>query len=257
MAEMSQTSTTTGARDHARAQASASVRGMPVVPPTTTTDPPPGVPASAVLWDEVIEPGEYAAHRLPAGAALRLVDLDGDGCAHVLVHNARQPSERLNLADTVKVQWQAYLGARSALLSDMGRSLLTIVADGSQRHDALCGSPPAARACFVLALAKAGLDRRDVGPSFAFFKRARVEADGALVPEVAPQPPGTQVLLRCDLDVHVAVVAVPHVLDDRPSTTGGAVRITAWRPSTPLTIDAASPELGRAYANIADWRGGW
>jgi hypothetical protein len=47
------------------------------------------------------------------------------------------------------------------------------------------------------------------------------------------------------------------VLDDRPSPTGGAVRITAWRPSTPLAVDAASPELERAYANTADWTGGW
>jgi uncharacterized protein YcgI (DUF1989 family) len=31
----------------------------------------------------------------------------------VLVYNAEHPTERLNVADTVKVQWQAYLGLGS------------------------------------------------------------------------------------------------------------------------------------------------
>ena len=61
---------------------------------------------------------------LPRGAVVRLTDLEGDACANLLVYNAAQPFERLNVADTVKVQWQAYLGAGSLLLSDMGRVLL-------------------------------------------------------------------------------------------------------------------------------------
>ena len=58
---------------------------------------------------------------------VRLTDVDGDACAHVVLHNALLPSERLNLADTVKVQWQAYPTTGSALLSDRGRVLATIV----------------------------------------------------------------------------------------------------------------------------------
>ena len=177
--------------------------------------------------------------------------------AHLLVHNARQTSERLNLADTVKVQWQAYLGTGSALLSDMGRSLLTIVAGNSERHDALCGAPLMARERFVLAAAKLGLDRRDVGPSVALFKGSRVDSDGSLIALVDAEAPGTEVVLRCDLDVLVSVVALPHVLDDRSETSGGAVRITAWRPDPPLDADPPSPELARAYANGVDWEGGW
>ena len=45
---------------------------------------------------------------------LRLADLDGDACVHVIVHNAAPTGERLNVADTVKVQWQAYLDDRAA-----------------------------------------------------------------------------------------------------------------------------------------------
>ena len=61
-------------------------------------------------------------------------------CAHLLLYRADAPWERLNVADTVKVPWQAYLGAGHPLLSDQGRVLATLVADGSGRHDALCGT---------------------------------------------------------------------------------------------------------------------
>ena len=73
-----------------------------------------------MLWDETIGAGNYASHELPRGAVLRIADLDGDACVHLVVHNAARPAERLNVADTVKVQWQAYLGPGRVLLSDMG-----------------------------------------------------------------------------------------------------------------------------------------
>ena len=83
---------------------------------------------------------------LARGTTLRLRDLDGEACAHLLLYNADQPWERLNVADTVKIPWQAYLGTGHPLLSDQGRVLATIVADDSGRHDALCGGGPAGRA---------------------------------------------------------------------------------------------------------------
>ena len=89
------------------------------------------------------------------------------------------PAERLNVADTVKVQWQAYLGAGRLLLSDMGRVLMTRRRRHQRpprravRHD----QPPAERrsrygdgtprgptrphaTCSLSAAAKHGLGRR-------------------------------------------------------------------------------------------------
>jgi hypothetical protein len=64
------TATTFGARDHARSQAGTQVRGMPTIPATDAV----GLPGAATaIWEETIEPGEYAAHLLPRGALLRLV----------------------------------------------------------------------------------------------------------------------------------------------------------------------------------------
>jgi uncharacterized protein YcgI (DUF1989 family) len=96
------------------------VEAMPVLPPVAD-DLPTGVPADDLLWEETIAAGGYASRRLQRGARLRLIDLKGDACASLLLFNADMPTERLNVADTVKVQWNAYLGQGKLLLSDMGR----------------------------------------------------------------------------------------------------------------------------------------
>ncbi len=196
------TSSTVAARDHARAQGTRRAVFQPTVPAADAIGvvDASGAPVAPerLLWDDVIGPGGDTSRVLPRGAVLRLTDLEGDACAGLLVYNAAQPLERLNVADTVKVQWQAYLGARSLLLSDMGRVLLSIAADTSGAHDALCGAStrlrneerygsggvhgerPNARDRFAVALAKHGLGRRDIVPNINFFKAVRVEPDGAL-----------------------------------------------------------------------------
>ena len=74
------------------------------------------------------------------GHRLRLEDVTGDACAHVVVFNALEPWERLNVADTQKIPWQAYLGDGHPLLSGDGRVLATVVGDTSGHHDAFCGT---------------------------------------------------------------------------------------------------------------------
>jgi hypothetical protein len=67
--------------------------------------------------------------------------VSGEACAHVLLYNADQPWERLNVADTVKISWQAYLTAGHPLLSGDGRVLATITGDtADSHHDAFCGT---------------------------------------------------------------------------------------------------------------------
>ncbi len=101
------------ARDHARAMAGTRADAMPVLPPVAD-DLPEGVSADDLVWEETIAAGGYATRRLSRGSRLRLIDLEGDACASLLIYNAEMPTERLNVADTVKVQWNAYLGARQA-----------------------------------------------------------------------------------------------------------------------------------------------
>ena len=261
-----------GARAHARSQVGTVATTQRTIPASRAVALPDGVAAEDVLWDETVAAGNYATHELPRGAVLRIADADGDACLHLVVHHARATAERLNVADTVKVQWQAYLGPGTVLLSDMGRALMTIVDDTSARHDALCGTTSAATAAsrygvtgihspaptvrqlLTVGAAKHGLDRRDIPTGINLFKSVVVAADGAVHLDGEARP-GTAVTLRVDLDAVVMVANVPHPLDERPTYTSSPVRLTAWRAEHPGLEDparASSPERERAYENTED-----
>src|SRR3954452_2847204 len=114
------TATTYGARAHARAQEGTRSEAMPVVPAGDWPAPP--CEAGHLVWAETVAGGNYTHRVLVRGTELRLTDLRGDACAHLLLYAAERPWERLNVADTVKVQWNAYLGEGRLLLSDQGRT---------------------------------------------------------------------------------------------------------------------------------------
>lgn len=192
------TATTKGARDHARAQAGQITDSMPVLPASEWPWAPSDIDPLTFTWAETVPGGRYASKVLGRGTRLRLTDITGSACVNIVLLRADAPWERLNVADTVKVPWQAYLGAGHPLLSDQGRVLATIVADSSGHHDTFCGTTtlagntakygagelysasPAGRELFTLAAAKHGLTPRDIGPSVSFFHGIRAAADGAL-----------------------------------------------------------------------------
>jgi hypothetical protein len=270
---MSTTGTTHGARDHARAMAGTVVETMPTLPPTAWPAVPDGVAAQDLTWAEVVGGGNYTNKLVARGTTIRLTDLAGDACAHVLLFNADQPWERLNVADTVKVPWQAYLSAGHPLLSDQGRVLATVVADDSGRHDALCGTSsrarneerygdgapqgpsPAGRELLLLAALKHGLGPRDIPPSISFFQGVRVGDDGRLA-FTGSAGAGASVTLRAELPLVVLVANVPHPLDPRGEYTCTSLEVLAWRgaptgPQDPLW--SATPESERAFLNTADY----
>lgn len=263
---VSATSTTAGAREHARAQEAAALEGggppLPTVP-----DGRDGV------WAERVAGGGYAHRVLARGTAIRLTDLDGDACAHVLLYNADMTWERLNVADTVKVQWQVYSAAGQLLLSDQARVLASVVEDGSGHHDALYGTStqarnerrygdgapegpsPAGRELFALGASKHGLSRRDLPPSVSFFQGVRIDEHGA--PHLTGSAgPGASVVLRTELPLVVLVANAPHPLDPREDYVCSALEITAWRdrPTAPGDeLWSHSPEGRRAFENTHDY----
>lgn len=254
---------------HARAQAASAVAAtQATVPASSASDLPAGVAAASVIWDERLGSGGYASALLRRGDLLRLTDETGDTCANLQLYNAALTSERLNPADTVKVQWQAYLGEGALLLSDLGRVLATITTDTSAGHDALCGhtnlrtnaarhghgavhgAHPNTRDLLALAAARRDLGRRDLTSGINLFAPVRVADDGGL--HLQP-PTGVQghVELRAELDLVVLVAVGPHPLDDRPDLQAGAVRAAAWpavRPE-PDPYRETTPERRRAFEN--------
>lgn len=261
------------ARAHARAMEGSIVDAMPILPPVAS-DLPDGVPAEDLLWEEVIAAGGYSSRKLARGSRFRLIDLEGDACASILVFNAEMPSERLNVADTVKVQWNAYLGAGKLLLSDMGRVLMSIEEDEAGTHDAFCGTSNAAanqakygegrnsgafpngRDRLLLGAAKYGLSRRDVHPCINLFKGTRIEPDGSITPLMGPFAHGRMATLRAEMDVIVVVANCPHVLDPREDWTVSPLRASAWKGAVAPEDDPirnATPEGKRAFLNVEDY----
>jgi urea carboxylase-associated protein 2 len=262
------------ARAHAHAMAGTRVESMPTVPASATTDLPAGVTADDMLWEETIGPGGYAAKELARGARLRITDLRADACVSMLVFNAERPIERLNIADTVKVQWNAYLRAGGLLLSDMGRVLMSLIEDEAQTHDTFCGPSNVrtntraygdganwgrfanARDRLLLGAAKFGLGRKDVHPCVNWFKGVRIEADGTTMWQGGPFAPMRSLVFRAEMNVIVILANCPHVLDERSEYTVTPARVCAWRgPVTPAddAIRNATLESLRAFLNVEEY----
>lgn len=228
---------------------------MRTIPATAALELPDGVDAQDVVWDETLDGGRYTTKSLQRGTRLRFTDVDGDACVQLLLFNALGPHERLNVADTAKVQWQAYLGEGSLLLSDMGRVLATVVEDRGGHHDLFCGPTAAARGLLRLGVARLGLERRDVHPCANLLKGVRVE-DGDALAYQGGTGPGAWIELRVELPAKIVVVNSAHVLDGRDDPPCSPVRVTAWRGAPAEEDDrwrSASPEGRRAFENTEDF----
>ncbi|MDQ4138035.1 MAG: DUF1989 domain-containing protein [Actinomycetota bacterium] len=268
----SATSTTHGAREHARSQEGTVVDAQPIVPASDAVAPP-GMNPARFIWAERIAGGNYSSRLLARGSVVRLSDVTGNACASVLLYNADQPHERLNVADTVKVQWQVYTGAGQLLLSDQGRVLASVVDDTSGRHDTIFGtstrarnelrygdgSPqgasPAGRELLKLAGAKHGLGPRDIAPCVSFFQGLRIRPDGS--PEyLGAAGPGAAVTLRMEMPGILLLANTAHPLDPRPQYSCGPLDVLAWSGRPTGEADPlwhATPEGRRAFTNTADY----
>jgi uncharacterized protein len=272
-ADSRETGTVSSARADARAQGGKVADAMPYLPASSTPFLPPGVEPATLTWAETVAGGNYTHKVIARGTRVRLEDVTGEACAHLLLYNALEPWERLNVADTVKIPWQAYLGAGHPLLSGDGRVLATIVADDSGRHDALCGTTtaranqgrygdsapqgpsPSGRELFTLAAAKHGLAPRDLPPSVSFFQGVRVEPDGGLT-FAGSAGPGKSVELLAELPLIILIANTAHPADPRPEYTCAPLRVHAWRSRPTGPGDPrwqATPEALRYYLNTADY----
>ena len=241
---------------------------QPTVPATSLADPPPGVDAADVLWDEIIGAGATPPG-LPPGARLRLVDVDGRHVRRAAAPpgrpHRRAPQRgrhgqapvaglpRPRLPAAVRHGPGAGLGRRRHRRCHDTFCGTSNRADNERRYGdgSAHGPRPSGRDRFVVALAKHGLTERDIAPNDqpvqGRVRRGRRVGDAAR----GRSPAGAAVVLRAEMPLIVTVVAVPHRLDPRPGYTAGPVRITAWRGRRPGRRPPAhaTPEARRAFEN--------
>jgi uncharacterized protein len=262
------TATTAGARAHAREQHGRTADTMRFVPaasaPARLTAGLPEEATANLIWAESLAFGRYTTLILARGTRIKLTDAAGDACVHALLYRAGALHERLNIADTVKVPWQAYPAAGHPLVSDAGRLMATIVADSSSRHDALTGATtlegntarygagtahsasPAARELLTLGALKNGLGPRDVAPSLSLLKGINVDPAGSIT-FTGSAGPGAAVELLLQMDAVLVLANTAHPLDPRADFTGTAVDIVAWH----APQDLAALEAGTLTGPLA------
>src|SRR5580700_3610697 len=201
--------------------------------------------------------------RLRRGEALRIADDSGRSSVSLIGWREEDTSERINCADTVKVQWSAAISKGRVLLSDMGRVLLSLIEDTSGAHDLLIGgSTPASTLAafgapgrntqenFLAAASKIGLDVRDIPPCVTFFAPVTLDDAGRFRWQERRKRPGDFVDLRAEMNLILVVSNCPHPLDPARPAAIGPVTLVKHRAALASAEDAcrtASPEATRAF----------
>ena len=224
-------------------------------------------PDRPVLRRETLPGGWYTTLTLRAGETIRIQTDEHPSAVSLLAWRRDDPSERVNYADTVKVQWTTALQKGRVIFSDMGRVMLSIVEDSGAYHDALAGGSTAAsnakryegshrntRDNFVLAAMKLGLTARDIPPCITFFAPVRVDAGGGFVWHHDKRRGGDYIELRAEMDLLLALSNCPHPLDPAPLYDPASVDVL-WIETAEIRPDdlcrTATEEAKRAFENLS------
>lgn len=226
----------------------------------------PGAPIAAPIHVETIPGGWYWSTTLKAGDTIRIAQDHGPSAVSLVAWSSADPSERLNLPDTVKVQWTTAIARGRVLFTDMGRVLFSVTEAASTAHDALVGGSTAAsnapryagdqrntRDNFILVAGKLGLDRRDIPSALTLFAPVRVDAEGNFIWRDELRVAGDYVELRAEMDLIIALSNCPHPLDPSPDYAPQPVTVTRFR--APVAADdpcrTATAEAVRGFENNA------
>jgi len=182
---------------------------------------------ATVLHDEVVAARAPWRHRVNAGQSLRIVDLEGNQAVDFLIYSAADDAERYSAQDTIAAQANIFLRTGARLLSNEGRTMMTITGTSVEYHDTIGGAcscesnslryghhTKAQHACvdnFLDANLRDGRGKRDMVSNINFFMNVPVEGDGALGIVDGISAPGLTVDLRAEMDVIVVVSNCPQI----------------------------------------------
>lgn len=220
-----------------------------------------------ILLTETIPGGRYWSGVIKRGNTLRVTDLEGSQGVSMLCYNADNEIERLNVADTSKIQFNAFLKKGMVIYSDMGRVLFSITEDTSGFHDLLGGCSNVAsntakyeegdfwlnsRDHFLKALTRRGLGKKDIMPNINLFTRVAVDPDGKMSFVEGCEKPGSFIDLRAEMNVLVILSNCPHVLHPAKVFAPKPIQVQIWDSPAPSSDDlcrTANPEAIRGFIN--------
>ena len=190
------------------------------------------------LYEELVPGGGHTSFVLKRGQLLRITDLEGGANASLLLLNAAEKSERLNLPDSLKCQHTAKLTAGHCLYSDMGRVLAAITADTCGWHDSFggvlnatevqekygAGSYQELRNGFfrngvdnlLVEMGKWNLNLQDLLMCLNLFSKVTVDSDGCFHFQPGNSKAGDYIELYAPMDTLVVLTALQHPMDSSP-----------------------------------------
>jgi urea carboxylase-associated protein 1 len=179
------------------------------------------------LLDEVVPARAPWSAVVRAGEQLQIIDLGGNQAVDCLLYNAADHVERYSAPDTVAAQRALVLTTGTALRSNEGRPMMSIVGDECGVHDTIGGAcskesntlrygyhTTSQHACvenFLVEGSRWGLTKRDLVSNINWFMNVPVEADGTLGIVDGKSAPGLSLTLRAEMDTLVLVSNCPQI----------------------------------------------
>jgi urea carboxylase-associated protein 2 len=228
--------------------------------------------SSEILWEETLHGSSTWSHVLKRGTALRVTAKGDHANVGAIFLNADNPSERLNLPDTLKAQHIARLTTGAVLFSDMGRILCSITDDTLGWHDPLGGCSDREMVTakygplsyqearndwhqntldgFLIELAKYGLGPRDLMMNVNFFSKVTVHEDGSMHFIEGHAKAGAAVELRAEMNTLIILNSCQHPMDPDPTYRQTPVTLTLKRVPPPSADDPCRrfrPENERGF----------
>lgn len=207
------------------------------------------IPDLAVV-NEICAAGEPWVKVVKQGQIFRIVDLEGNQAVDTLFFNANHALERYSVTDTIRAQNKLYLTTGSKLCSNLGKVMLTIVADTCGRHDTLGGACAAesntvryalekypmhsCRDNFLHALAhetmceQLGLSKRDIPSNINFFMNVPVTEEGGLEFVDGVSAAGKYVEMQAEMDVLVLISNCPQLNNPCNAYNPTPIRLLIW-----------------------------
>ncbi len=226
------------------------------------------------LYEEVVPGGGHTSFVLKRGQLLRLTDIEGGANVSLLLLNAHEKSERLNLPDTLKCQHTARLTAGHCLYSDMGRVLAAITADTCGWHDSFGGILNAGEVRekygqgryqelrngffrngmdnLLVEMGKWNLNLQDLLMCLNLFSKVTVDADGCFHFEPGNSKAGDYVELYAPMDTLVVLTALQHPMDPNPHYAPKPVRLSWSKVESDgisVLCRTSRPENSRGFHN--------
>lgn len=181
-------------------------------------------PVPGTIVNEWIIPAkEYSAFTIRRGQTLRLVDIEGKQVPDVICFNEHDLTEHLNMGNSLLLNKRRELRQGDVLYSVICNPMMTITGysnEESYAYGPMCSEElnrirygvPATRNCrdnFAMALARWGLNQRQIPNAFVPFMRVVVEPDGTMEIKEPTSAPGDFYDLRAEMDLLAAVSNCP------------------------------------------------